>query len=358
MKFLQAAVLSAICVGYVTASYLGYVDYDGLRDAINTGRLDIAVELGKQDEALVGVGVSHVIWKDDPNLIASFVSQTNQENVRTLLTLLSESPIETFKKVLEKVNFPQKALVDSAASYEGASRADKFLVLLNKIVKPEDQEKAVEKGIVELVRWSTAAPLLDALKGKSFQSERLEHLAIQKAFTEGFRRDSVEFLPEGVRNHAAITPELYADALIVTAVDEWWRNNDMRLFLLKNADRYDLEMAKEKPGYAALKPEFRSAIEEALKIAAPGGTRTRTYDIQTVEKARETFDEFGSSGISEDPLSIVGDFVALDASTRREDQIAPKKAAKKVVSDVPSTSTEIEGSGDIGSEHVGEEDQA
>ena len=51
MKFLQAAVLSAICVGYVTASHPGYVGYFGLRKAIDEGRLDIAVELGKQDES-------------------------------------------------------------------------------------------------------------------------------------------------------------------------------------------------------------------------------------------------------------------------------------------------------------------
>ena len=63
MKFLQAAVLSAICVGYVTASDPGYVGYDGLFRAIDDGRLDIAVELCNQDEALVKDGVSYVIGK-------------------------------------------------------------------------------------------------------------------------------------------------------------------------------------------------------------------------------------------------------------------------------------------------------
>ena len=45
---------------------------------------------------------------------------------------------------------------------------------------------------------------------------------------------------------------------------------------------------------------------------------------------------------------LIGDFVALDAPARREGQIASKKATKKVASDVTSTSTKIEGSGDIG----------
>ena len=81
MKFLQAVVLSATYMGYVTASHLGW---QGLRRAIDEGRLDIAVELGKQDKALGKAGVEYVIRKDDPGLIASFVNQTNQANARTL----------------------------------------------------------------------------------------------------------------------------------------------------------------------------------------------------------------------------------------------------------------------------------
>ena len=64
----------------------------------------------------------------------------------------------------------------------------------------------------------------------------------------------------------------------------------MRQFLLKQADRYDLQTVKEKAGYASLDPEFRDAIEKALEKAAPGGTRTRAYDIQTVKNAKETFE--------------------------------------------------------------------
>ena len=92
-----------------------------------------------------------MIGKDDPDLIANFVNQTNQANASTLEELWRESPIETFEKVLEKVDFPQQALVDLASSYGVVYYPEKFLVLLNKIVKPEDQEKVVEKGIEQLV---------------------------------------------------------------------------------------------------------------------------------------------------------------------------------------------------------------
>ena len=123
----------------------------GLRKAIDEGRLDIAVELGKQDETLGEVGVEYVIGKSDPDLIANFVNQTNQANASTLEELWCKSSIETFEKVLEKVDFPQQALVDLASSYKVGYHPEMFLVLLNKIVKPEDQEKVVEKGIEELI---------------------------------------------------------------------------------------------------------------------------------------------------------------------------------------------------------------
>ncbi len=71
-------------------------------------------------------------------------------------------------------------------------------MLLNKIVKPEDQEKAVEKAIEQLVRHAHCNfPLLNALKGKTFRSERLEYLAIQKAFMEGVKRGQSRPLAKG-----------------------------------------------------------------------------------------------------------------------------------------------------------------
>ena len=91
-------------------------------------------------------------------------------------------------------------------------------------------------------------------------------------------------------------------------------------------------------GYADLDSEFRDAIEKALGKAAPRGTRTRAYDIQTVEKARKTFEELGSFGIPEDVFNIVGESVMRNPPKRRS-QIASTKAPENVVSDVTSTST-------------------
>ena len=331
MKFLQAAVLAAICVGYVTASYLGYVGYFGLLRAIDERRLDIAVELSKQDKGLGEKGVRCVIQTQDPDFIANFVNQTNQANARTLKELWNESRIETVQRVIEKVDFPQQVLVDMASRNVGAF-PETFLVLLNKIVTPEDQEKTVQKAIEGLAHWPTeTSRLLNALKGKTFRSERLEYLAIQKAFMEGAKSGAVDRLPTGICPHAAITPELYADALIVTATG--WNYDYARQFLLKQADQYDLQAVKEKAGYAGLNPEFRSAIEKALKTAAPGGTRTRAYDIQSAKIAKETFDEITGkefSGIT----NIIGSFLTGRPTTRER-----AKAVRQTIGEVTMTRT-------------------
>ena len=332
MKFLQVAVLSAICVGYVIASHPGYGDYRRLYDAIDEGRLDIAVKLVKQDEALSEAGVGYVIEKGDPDLIANFVNQTNQANVDTLYTLWHKSSIETTKKVFEKVDFPQKALVGFAASLNVGYYPDKFLVLFNKIVKPENQEKAVENCIEQLAHKSyNPSRLLNALKGKTFRSERLEYIAIQKAFIEGVKLGMVDLLPTDICEHAAITPELYADALIVTV--RWGKDDDMRQFLLKQADRYDLQVVKKKAGYAGLKPEFRDAIEKALKTTAPGGTRQHKYLVQSAKIAKETFDEITGKefpGITD----ITGSFLTGRPSTRER-----AKAVKQTIGEVTMTLT-------------------
>jgi len=348
---------SDVSVGSVIASDPDYVGYVGLCRALDEGRLDIAVDLVKQDETLCEAGVEYVLRTGNLVLIANFINQTNQANARTLDELCYTCPIETFEKVLDKVDFPQQALVDLTAVHNVGAYPKTFLVLLNKIVKPEDQEKAVEQGIEQLVRWSIGPScLLDALKGKTFRSERLEHLAIRKAFMEGVKRERTDLLPDDIWKHATITHGLYADELIVS--DEWGRRHSVRQFLLKNADRYDLEVVKEKASYAGLSSKFRDEIEEALKTAALGGTRTRTYDIQTVEKAEEVFEKLGHPGISEDVFNIIGDSVALGEPTKGgEGQTASKKAPENVASDVTGTPTEIEGSGDIDSERMGE-DQA
>ena len=97
----------------------GYVGYRGLYRAIDEGRLDIAVDLVKQDETLGKVGVEYVIRKEmilisSPTLSTKLIRQMHAHSSE----LWRKSPIETIEKVLEKVDFPQQALVDLASSYK------------------------------------------------------------------------------------------------------------------------------------------------------------------------------------------------------------------------------------------------
>ena len=225
-------------------------------------------------------------------------------------------------------------------------------MLLNKIVTPEDQEKVVEKGIVQLVSHDKETfPLLDALKDKTFRSERLEHFAIQKAFMGGVKGGGVALLPVDICEHAAITPELYADALIVTAE----KGNDVftRQLLLKQADRYDLQAVKEKEGYEGLNAGFRDAIEEALKTAKPEGTRWPKYLVQSAKIAKETFDEITGKefpGITD----ITGSFLTGRPTTRER-----AKAVRQTIEEVTKTRTPLptKDIGDILGVYVGEDEE-
>ena len=65
MKFLQAVTLSAILVGYATAS-----DDSGAQFyyAVKKGRLATAVELYEQDKSLGKLGIDYVVKKAIPSL--------------------------------------------------------------------------------------------------------------------------------------------------------------------------------------------------------------------------------------------------------------------------------------------------
>ena len=135
-----------------------------------------------------------IILISSPTLSTKLIRQIQ----RTLNRLWRKNPIETIGKVLEKVNFPQQVLVDAASRYGVGAYPETFPVLLNKILKPEDQEKAVEKCIEELIPWpSEASRLLNTLKGKTFRSERLEYFAIQKTFMGGVERGMSKPLDSG-----------------------------------------------------------------------------------------------------------------------------------------------------------------
>ena len=303
MKFLQAVVLSVISTGYVIASNFSEIEFG---DALGRGDFETVIRLCERDKSVCEKGTTYVLEKKAPSFIADFIAKTNQANAGTLKELWDKRSNETIGKVLDKVDFPQQVLVDFASSHQAVCRAEAFLTLLNKISKPEDQESVVEKGIEQVANDLTkTSRLLNALKGKTFRSEHLEDLAIQKALGEGVKSERLDLLPKYIFNHAAITPKLYADALIVLA--GWWEYDTMRQFLLQNADRYDLQAVKEKEAYANPKPGFHDDIEKALETVEP--ERVRNPDIRRVQIAKETFEELGHSGVPEMIAELIGSYI-------------------------------------------------
>ena len=197
---------------------------------------------------------------------------------------------------------------------------EKFVVLVNKIETPERQESVVESSIGQLIlfsRFEYLISLLDTLKDKTFRSERLEAIAIQMAFKEGVKSAREDVLKHTF-DHPAITPELYADALIES--EKRWESCKLtREWLLKGADRDDLQAVNDNDGYADLILPFRTAIENALEIAKPGGTRTRAYDIQSAKVTKKEFMEIehtvaAISGIAK----IIGEYLAGQEDEERE----------------------------------------
>ena len=258
------------------------------RTFIDEGELETAVKLYKGDKLPHYKGIEYVLEKQSPKFIVSFTKHAYETNGYILNTLWVKGSKETVENVLEKVDFSQNDLIEVASEGNVVRHLPKFLMLLNKITTPEGQESVITNGIITLIREESIEyinPILDALKDKMFRSERLEAIAIQMAFKEGVKRNREDLLRRTF-DHPTITPELYADALIESEKN-WESSKPAREWLLKEADRDDLQAVNDNGGYADLILHFRTALENALEIAKPGGTRTRAYDIQSAEKDQE-----------------------------------------------------------------------
>ena len=209
-----------------------------LREVIDRRELVTAVVLYKGDKLLHHKGIEYVIENQLPEFIVSFIKQTDKQMSHILNTLCRKGSKETVENVLEKVNFSQKDLIGVASEGNVVCHLPKFLMLLNKITTPEGQESVVTNGMNTLIREKSIEyinPMLDALKDKIFRSERLEAIAIQMAFKEGVKRNREDLLKRTF-DHPAITPGLYADALIES--EKSWESSKLtREWLLKGADR-------------------------------------------------------------------------------------------------------------------------
>ena len=109
-------------------------------------------------------------------------------------------------------------------------------------------------------------PLLTALEGKKFLSNRLKEIAIQAAFKAGAKHHNSTWV-ERFFDHPAVTPDVYANGLIWSGDDN--AQDPIFKWLLAEADRADLQALQSHEYYKYLSPEFRAAIEQALPKANP-----------------------------------------------------------------------------------------
>ena len=71
-----------------------------------------------------------------------------------------------------------------------------------------------------------------------------------------------------------------------------------------------MQAVNDNDGYADLILPFRTAIENALEIAKPGGTRTRAYDIQSAKKTKKEFMEIEHAVAISGIAKIIGEYLA------------------------------------------------
>ena len=275
--------------------------------------------LYKRDKLLHFKGIEYVAGKQFPEFIVSFAKHAYKTNGHILTTLCRKGSERIIEDVLERVDFPQKDLIGVASEGNAVRHPPKFLMLLNKITTPEGQESVIINGINMLIREESIEfinPILDALKDKIFRSEHLEAIAIQMAFKEGVKRNREDLLKRTFE-HPAITPGLYADALIES--EKRWESCKLtREWLLKGADQDDLQAVNGNDGYADLILPFRTAIENALEIAKPGGTRTRAYDIQSAKVTKKEFMEIEHAVAISGIAKIIGEYLAGAEDEERE----------------------------------------
>ena len=234
-------------------------------------------------------------WQDRKDLLddvirksadftVKFIQNVNMFAKRRVLAALFDKGEGMIDEVLARINYNDNDLWDlTNFRPEMAGSPEKFIRLLDKIQKPENQEWAVREGVRSLFvagRHDLVAPLVNALGKRIFNGESLKEEAIQWMFYEGAWRGNQDIM-ETYCEHPAITPEVYVDVLNAS-----WNNgkpNQVFQFLLGQADQEDLNGAKKKYPHE-YHAKFRLAIDKALETAPPAGSKHSRFAEKTKEE--------------------------------------------------------------------------
>ena len=203
----------------------------------------------------------HVIEAKSPEFILKFVEIIRYGKGYLFSSLFRKKSNAVIEQVLEKSDFSQEDLIDAAHDVELVCLPQRFVHLLSKIESMRDKVKVIVDGVIQLFikeRTECIEPLLTELESKQFLSKDLANFATQVIFVAGVFEDN-EICTKSLYDRPAITPEVYAYALSVTAHKTV--KSPLSGWLLASASRDDLLALKKWGNHGALNTEFQKASD-------------------------------------------------------------------------------------------------
>ena len=203
----------------------------------------------------------HVVEAKSSEFILKFAEIIRYGKWYLFSSLFRKKSNAVIEQVLEKSDFSQEDLIDAARDVELVCLPQRFVHLLSKIESMRDKVKVIVDGVIQLFtkeRTECIEPLLTELESKQFLSKDLANFATQVIFVAGVFEDN-EICTKSLYDRPAITPEVYAYALSVTAHKTV--KSPLSGWLLVAANRDDLLALKKWGNHGALNTEFQKASD-------------------------------------------------------------------------------------------------
>lgn len=302
MKVLNAAALLIIFMKCVIASR----SLDSkLHRAIDWKDYATVKEICQQDQRTWDIAIDYVIQSKPLGSIVEFIEKTDQVNGFTLIALYENGKRELTREVFKKVNFTDDDMIFAMSSNTITCSPEDFLRLLGKMRTGENQEAAVKKGIGSLFdgkRTDCIDPLLNALEGKRFLSNRIREIVIRTAFKEGAESRSGAIWAKYLHDSPEITTKVYSKGLIHSGRKST-KDPSFR-WLLDHADYSDLMKVIYSDGFPDEHHRFRDTITGALSTTKPRGTRLDIIS-KKIEILKDVLRGFDATQLPD----IIGDIV-------------------------------------------------
>ena len=244
---------------------------------------------------------------------------------------------DLIKEVFKEVEPSDLDLPNIARNAGLACAPGMFMNLFERITDKNRQIEGVELGVLALFAANKAEcfyPLLSALQSNASLDQEVKDRAIKEAFRDAslYPTDNrASSLVKDYFDHSVVLAGSYSYALY-NSYRQGGSEHHLFNWLLKEADRGDLEAVKKEQDWEYMSKEFKEVINRALKTAKPKGTRHQGR-IERAILARETFSEVGNIG-TQGPGDIIAAYLVGDSGV---EEVQNVEAARKQVA--PRTET-------------------